>query len=272
MGLWRWLGRRDIRLDRDRDYTAMAEEGSTGAKKAPQDPVSPSGTNPENPAALLADAGLSEDAALALLLRPDLPAHVLEQLGKNGTVLKHRKVKLALVEHPKTPRHISLPLIRQLYTFDLMQVALTPAVPADVKLAADEALCNRMETISSGEKLTLAHRGSGRVAGELLLDRDSRVMQAALQNSRLTESLIVRALMRPEAMAAFVEAVSHHAQWSLRREVRVALLRNDKTPMARAVEFARGMPAVQVKEILQGSRLPGNVKAFLLADLEKRNR
>ena len=95
-------------------------------------------------------------------------------------------------------------------------------------------------------------------------------MQAALQNPRLTEALIVRALMRPEATAAMVEGVSHHPQWSLRREVRVALLRNEKTPMARAVEFARGLPIGQVREILQGSRLPSNVKSVLLAGLEKR--
>ena len=248
----------------------MRDEGSTGAKRALENPAPSAAMNREHAAATAAEASLSEEAALALLRRADLPADVLERLGKNGAVLKHRKVKLALVEHPKTPRHVSLPLIRQLYTFDLMQVALTPAVPADVKLAADEALCNRMETISSGEKLTLAHRGSGRVAGELLLDSEPRVMQAALQNPRLTEALIVRALMRPEATAAMVEGVSHHPQWSLRREVRVALLRNEKTPMARAVEFARGLPIGQVREILQGSRLPSNVKSFLLAGLEKR--
>jgi hypothetical protein len=256
----------------------MASEHSVGAKRALESAKPPTANptsseeGPDDLSTNAVDAGLSEDAALALLRRPDLPADVLERLGKNSNVLKHRKVKLALVEHPKTPRHVSLPLVRQLYTFDLMQVALTPVVPADVKLAADEALCNRMETISSGEKLTLSHRASGRVAGALLLDSDARVVQAALQNSRLTEGVIVRALMRPEASAALVEQVSHHPQWSLRREVRVALLRNEKTPMARAVEFVRGMPSVQVKEILQGSRLPGNVKAFLLADLEKRNR
>jgi hypothetical protein len=250
----------------------MTEDGMTGAQRVLQKEAPSADVSPEDVFDLAADAGLSEDAALALLRRADLPAQILERLGKNGNVLKHRKVKLALVEHPKTPRHVSLPLIRQLYTFDLMQVALTLAVPADVKLAADEALCNRMETVSSGEKLTLARRASGRVAGELLQDRDSRVMQAALQNSRLTETLIVRALMRPEPTTGFVEAVSHHPQWSLRREVRVALLRNEKTPMARVVEFARSLPAAQLKEILRGSRLPANVKSFLLADVGKRLR
>ena len=217
------------------------------------------------------DASLSEDGALHLLKRADLPPDVLEQLSKIGELLKYRKVKLALVEHPKTPRHVSLPLIRQLYTFDLMQVALTPVVPADVKRAADETLSHRLETLASGERLTLAHRGSGRIAEALLADADARVMQAALQNARLTEASVVRMLTRPDARVAFVDAVAHHPQWSLRREVRVALLRNEKTPKARAVEFARGLPPGLLREILQTSRLPAKMKEYLLAEIGKRS-
>jgi hypothetical protein len=253
----------------------MASDESTGARRAPEPAETsqsavPFDSDPENLKTLAANSGLTEDLALSLLKRPDLPADALEQLAKNGNVSKLRKVKLALVEHPRTPRHVSLPLVRQLYTFDLMQVALTPVVPADVKLAADEVLCNRMETISVGEKLTLAHRASGRVAGELLADGDARVVHAALENARLTEPAIVRALMRHDSPTAMLEGVCRHPQWSLGREIRIALLRNEKTPLARAVEFARGLPAAQVREILHNSHLPGSIKAALLQDLEKR--
>jgi hypothetical protein len=119
--------------------------------------------------------------------------------------------------------------------------------------------------------LSLAHRGSGRIAEALLSDAESRVMQAALHNGRLTESSIVRALTRADATAAFVDAVAHHPSWSLRREVRVTLLRNEKTPMARALDFARSLPPGILREILQTSRLPGNVKDYLLADAAKRD-
>ena len=262
----------------------MASNDGTGAKEglekpasAPRNPSSPELENSSSPSQsaastssqLCLDASLSEDAALSLLKRADLAPEVLEQLSKIGELLKYRKVKLALVEHPKTPRHVSLPLIRQLYTFDLMQVALTPAVPADVKRAADETLAHRLETLASGERLTLAHRGSGRIAEALLADADARVMQAALQNARLTEASIVRMVTRPDAHLAFVDAVAHHPQWSLRREVRVALLRNEKTPMICAMEFARGLPAGLLHEILQTSRLPAKVKECLLAELGK---
>jgi hypothetical protein len=228
-------------------------------------------TSPESLTAAASDLGLTEDLALVLLKRADLPAQALEKLSKNGSVMKSRKVKLALVEHPKTPRHISVPTVRHLFTFDLMQVALTPVVPADIKMAAEESLINRLEKISQGERLSLAHRASGRVAAALLLDPEPRVIHAALENSRLTESAIIKALMRHATPVAFVVAVCHHPKWSPRREVRIALLRNEKTPLVRALEFARSLPAAMVREILHGSSLPAGVKVSLQKDIEARD-
>jgi hypothetical protein len=215
----------------------------------------------------VAAPALTEDAALALLKRADLPPEILERLSKNGSLAKSRKLRLALVTYAKTPRHVSLPMVRHLYTFDLMKVALTPAVPADVKIAADEVLVGRMETISLGEKLSLAHRGSGRVAGALLVDADARVMQAALENPRLTEASIVKAIVRAGTTQALVDMLCRHSKWSLRQEVRIALLRNGRISLARAVEFARGLPPTQLREILQASRLPARTKSALLREL-----
>jgi hypothetical protein len=89
-------------------------------------------------------------------------------------------------------------------------------------------------------------------------------MQAALENQRLTETFIVRTLTRERAPAGLVQAVCRHPKWSLRREVRIALLRNEKTPMGYALEFARNLPAPVVQELLESSRLPQNVKSCLL--------
>jgi hypothetical protein len=205
-----------------------------------------------------------------LLERKDLPAQVLARVSKNGRALASRKVKLALIEHPRAPRHIAIPLLRHLFTFDLMRVALTPTVPADVKLVADETLMNRLETIPTGERLSLAKRASGRIAAELLLDPEPRVVQTALTNSRLTEAAVIRALTQNNTPVALVEAVCHKSSWSVRREVRIALLRNAQTPLARALEFARSLPANQLREILHSSRLPENVKSCLLRDSVER--
>ena len=209
------------------------------------------------------DQSLNADQGLALLQRNDLPPEELEQLSKNSGVIKSRKVKRAVVAHPKTPRYVAVSIIRQLFTFDLMQIALLPTLAGDLKVAAEEALIKRLEAISSGEKLSLARRASGRVAGVLLLVPDPRIIRAALENPRMTEALIVRALARLGASSALVLTVCNHSKWSLRREIRIGLLRNEKTPMGYAMEFARALPVTVLKEVLDSSRLPRDVKSQL---------
>jgi hypothetical protein len=72
----------------------------------------------------------SEDQAIALVKRSDVSAAELAVLARNPSVMRNRKVSLALSTHSRTPRHIVLPMLRRLFTFDLMQVALSPAVAA----------------------------------------------------------------------------------------------------------------------------------------------
>jgi hypothetical protein len=213
------------------------------------------------------DPTLTGDQAQALLERADLPADVIEQLARNRPALKLRKVKIALACHLHTPRHLSVPLIRQFYTFDLMKVALSPTVPADIKLTADATLISRLETITQGERSTLARRASGKVAGALLLDAEERIMRAALENGRMTEAHIVQAILSPDARAALVHAVSQHEKWCHRRDVQLALLRTEHLSLARALAFTREMSSQQRAEILQTSRLPEAIKNQLLREI-----
>jgi hypothetical protein len=222
-------------------------------------------------AAVAGDARLTEDLALALLERRDLPREALEQLHSNSAVAKLRKVRLAVVTHPKTPRHVSIPNIRHLYLFELMQVALTPAVAADLKRAAEEALLGRLSTVSSGERLTLAKRGSGRVAAALLLDKEDHIMQAALHNPQMTEMWIVKALKAGTRTELLAPAVCRHAKWLHRMEIKATLLGNRHTPFAFAVQIANDLPVRAIKDVLRSSQLPANVKRYLQGVFDKRN-
>jgi hypothetical protein len=209
------------------------------------------------------DSRLTEDLALALLKRRDLPGKALEQLNKNGAVVKHRKVKVAIVMHPRTPRHVSVPVIRALYPFELMQIALLPSVAADVKRAAEETLIAKLETVSAGERFGLAKQSAGRIAAALLLDAEERIMQAALANPQMTEGLIINALRSTGVTEQLVSAVCHHEKWSRRNEIKMVLLGNEYTPFAKVLQFASELPVKVLKEVLHTSRLRENVKKYL---------
>jgi hypothetical protein len=211
---------------------------------------------------------LTDDLALAQLRESDLSAEAIEQISRDAAAMKFRKVRLAVAGHPHTPRRIAIRVIRELYTFELMRFALTPTAAADLKRIADELLLSRLSTITLGERISLARRSSTLVAGALLLDKESRVWQPALENARLTEAAVVKALQRTTATPAFVEAVSHHPKWSVRHEVQVALLRNAHVPVAKALEFARRIPARQLRDVLHTSRLPERIKSLLRKERE----
>ena len=189
-----------------------------------------------------------------MLQRPDVSADALSKLARNPAALKSRKVIQAIVMHPRSPRHVSTPLLRRMFTFDLMQLALTPAVPADIKRAAEEQILLRTESLSGGEKISLARRGPGRIASELLTDGDARVISVALDNGRLVEAGVVTALMKIDASLTLFDLVSQHLKWSQRREVQLALLRSDKTPLERARQFATHFPQQTLNEIVPASR------------------
>jgi len=215
---------------------------------------------------------LTEDLALALLKRRDLPQAALEALAKNGRVLKHRKVKSAVVVHPKTPRHVSLPMMRSMYTFELMQVALTPVVATDVKMAVEDVLISRLSTLTAGERLTLAKRGSARVAAALLEDSDQRVVEAGLNNPYLSEALVVKALVQPRSSELLATYVCRHQKWSMQKDVQAAALRNEFTPFGSAIRFAESFSASGLKDLFRQSALPQKIQAYLLEMAEKRKR
>lgn len=216
-----------------------------------------------------ADA-LTEDFALAQLRSRDLLPEIVEQISKNTMATKSRKVRFALASHPGAPRHLSLRLVREFYTIDLMRFALQPTVAADLKHAADELLVARLASVTLGERISLARRASGTVAAALLLDKEARVWQTALENPRLTEASVVKTLRGANSSAAFVETLCRHRKWSPRPEIRMALLRNGKTPLARALEFAGTLAPAQLRDILHSSHLPQRVKACLRRELETR--
>src|ERR1700740_2064807 len=95
-------------------------------------------------------SGLTEALALAELKNHDLSSEAVEQINRNAAVMKSRKVRIAVASHPRTARRIALRVIRELYTFELMKFALTPAAAADLKRVADELLLSRLTSITLG--------------------------------------------------------------------------------------------------------------------------
>jgi hypothetical protein len=202
----------------------------------------------------VAGSELNEDQALAIVSSPEVSREKLVSLSRATIAGKSRKVALALATHPRTPRHISIPLVRRMFTFDLRQVSLIPALAADIKRAAEDEIIMRLKSLTAGERISLARRAPRRVLAALLADPDTRVVSAVLDNPRLVESSVVASLGKPDAPQVLFTCTGQHPRWSERREVQMALLKSEKTPPQLAGGLAKHFSRQFLDKILPESR------------------
>src|SRR5215471_19852689 len=222
--------------------------------------------------ALLDNPALDESHLCLLLERKDLPAEVLEEVGKRKPLLKSYRVKRELCFHPRAPRLVTLRLIRDLYLMDLVQLALSPAVPAELKRNAEGQLLARLPQIPLGQKITLARRGPARVAGALLTEGHPQVLSVVLDNPYLTEAQILRTLSREKLPPPVVPAIIHHRKWSISYNIRIALLRQPSAPLATILSYLPHLTVSDLRDLAAPGIVPETLRRYIQAEAQRRLR
>ena len=222
--------------------------------------------------ALLDNPALEESHVCLLLERKNLPAEILEEVARRKPLLKSYRVKRSLAFHPRTPRLISLRLLRDLYLMDLVQVAILPGVSAELKRNAEDQLLARLPQLPLGQKITLARRGPARVAGALLAEGHAQVISIVLDNPYLTEAQILRALSREKLPTSVIPAIVHHHKWSITYNVRLALVRHPATPLASVLSYLPELTVSDLRELAAPGIVPESLRKYLQAEVQRRMR
>jgi hypothetical protein len=220
--------------------------------------------------ALAQNPHLQERDLLRLLERKDLAAEVVSELANHRSARGKYDVQFALARHPRTPRMVSLPILKFLYLFDLLRVAQTPGVPSDVRNAAEEAILKKLAGIPRGDQISLARRGTGRLAASLLVGGDPDIVCAALNNPYLTEAHLIKALSNEDVPPVVVALISEHGRWSHCYTLRLALIRSPHTPFARVLGFLPEIAVPDLREICLDRRLPAHLRNYVQAHCQSR--
>ena len=222
--------------------------------------------------ALLDNPALDETHVCLLLERKDLRGEILEEVARRKALLKSYRVKRALAFHPRTPRLVSLRLLRVLYLMDLVQITLFPGISAELKLNAEEQLLARLPQLPLGQKITLARRGPARVAGALLAEGHAQVVSIVLDNPYLTEAQILRVLSREKLPAPVIPAIVGHRKWSITYNVRLALVRQRSAPLAAILSYLPELTVSDLRELAAPGIVPENLRKYLQAEVQRRIR
>jgi hypothetical protein len=87
----------------------------------------------------------------------------------------------------------------------------------------------------------------------------------------MTEVEIVKALKLEDVSQSLIAQVCEHHKWALRTEIQGEILKAPHTPLAKAILIAERLPASTVSEVLKNSRLPVQVRAYLLEMQSRRH-
>lgn len=204
--------------------------------------------------AALRNPSLDEQHLLTLLKRRGL-GEIPAAIYNNKRLIENYSVKFALIRHPETPSHIVLTLLPLLYIFDLVKICQMPGIVADVHLAAERSIVQRLPTQPLGNKLTLARRGTATVVEALLREGLPNVVEACLDNPHLKEGSLYQFLSSAHATAENVSIVARSSRWKGRPNIRLAILKNPRTPVIWFTMFLPGLPATTLRDLLSSPRL-----------------
>jgi hypothetical protein len=220
--------------------------------------------------ALLDNPALDETQLCLLLERKDLPAEILEEIARRKPLLKNYRVKRALAFHPRSPRLATLRLVRELYLMDLVQLALLPGTPAELKRNAEDQLAARLPQLPLGQKITLARRGPARIAGALLAEGHPQIVAVALDNANLTEAQILKVLSREKLSPDVIRSITQHRKWSCDYNVRLAVVRHPSSILSTVLSYLPELTVSDLRELAAPGIVPENLRNYLQAEILRR--
>lgn len=205
--------------------------------------------------AALRNAALDETHLLALFKRRGLPEAIFTAIYSGKRLLEIYAVKLAMVCHPETPPHIAQALLPQLYLFDLIKICTIPGIPQDQRVAAERLIIQRLPAQPLGNKLTLARRGTAAVVEALLREGTPQLVEACLDNPRLKEGSVHQFITSAASTAETISMIARSCRWKWRPNIRLAILKNQRTPATCFTLLLPGLPHVTLRELLSTPRL-----------------
>lgn len=108
---------------------------------------------------------------------------------------------------------------------------------------------DRMRGLTQMEKLLLAIKAERSERALLLQDNDPRVLLSLLRNPRLTVDEVARVAKSPFLNFQIADVIVKTTQWMSSLDVRLALIRNPKTPPAFALQILPSLPEAEVRSI-----------------------
>ena len=214
------------------------------------------GASPEQAREFLDRDETEEAHLLAVLRKRELPSSFLEAIARHERWNGRRVIKVAVVNHAKTPKTLALRLLNQLFWKELLKVANNFRLSMPVRGTAEKYLRDRLTELELGERITLARTATAGLIPGLVVDKNARVIAALLGNPRLREVQVLALVENPASPSEVLRVVGESERWASRPAVRLAVVTNKKTPVHTALRVLTSLPRPTIKKLVARDGIP----------------
>jgi hypothetical protein len=226
-------------------------------------------------AAVLESLRNGEQPAEGLLVRclrsPRCPRDLVERIAACRWVRGMQRVPALMLRHPGCPRPFAWEMLPRLGWHEIVGVIRDPRTAAPIRCQGERKLCERLKSLTSGERVALARQATRSVIAEMLADEDPACVQALLSNPQFIEGDAVRLLAANRSGECAVSVV-HHPRWGASRAVLNAAIRSPVMPLGVVLGLIASLSRRQLAEFVQSRDLTVAAREAAIRLLEHRRR
>ncbi len=215
-----------------------------------------SGPNPKNLRHSLSNPSIREDHLLILLRNPRITPDVVELICEHNDWIAGYRLQAAIVNCAKTPYTIAMRFIQLLFWHDLLKTASNVKLSPRVRRAAENYLKARISDMSLGEKMSLARTCPRPLIGQLRGENDLKVIAELLRNPQLIEDDVVMMINDERTSRSILVSIGRDFKWSVRYPIRLALVRNVRTPLHLALSLVSKIKKQDLEPLSRAPQTP----------------
>ena len=220
--------------------------------------------------ASLANRNLNDEMASSLARSAHATPEVLGALSSDARFRHNYPLKVTLCKNPRTPQKIAYSLLKFLKVFDLADISRSPRIPVAVRQRVEFLLGERIASMPSGVKSALAKRASIAIVLQILTRGDPHSISSCLRSPAMTEAGLRQVIAKKSTKADVIRSIAEDERWSLRYDLKYALLRHAATPELQASRFVRELKTADLRDLCHDQEVPGRILELLYAELSRR--
>lgn len=223
--------------------------------------------------AVLDSPRITEKEIIAIAKSRKLGDRLLRRIATNLERLKNYEIRLALVNNPQTPLHISLKLVPTLRDGDLKHLAKNEEVSEELVVAAERVISERVTTsrpipqqpdkvdskaksrfqeitdLPVPDKVKLAMTGDKEARSILLRDSNRQVQEAVLNSPRITEGEVAGVANSRNVSDELLRKIAQNREWMKNYQIRLGLVNNPKTPLPIGIKMVGTLMISDLKRL-----------------------